>query len=199
MSKRKTGNKRQLLSNYLIVVEGETEQLYLESLKSLMDYERKKQINIKIVKANAGNAKTFVQDAIKLKKKLELPNVYVVFDNDNYKYIADAFALAEKNDIRIIYSNICFELWFLLHFKFTTSQFEKCNKLILQLKRHFPGYKKASYKTYEKFNGIMTDAMENAKKLEDFHQKHSQRIPLWELNPYTNMHHLIKEVFALDS
>jgi hypothetical protein len=45
--------------------------------------------------------------------------VWAVFDRDEHPkpQVPDAFALAERNGIKIAYSNPCFEVWGLMHFE----------------------------------------------------------------------------------
>ena len=41
--------------------------------------------------------------------------IWCVFDRDEHPFVAEAIALAERNEIGVAFSNPCFELWFVLH------------------------------------------------------------------------------------
>lgn len=48
--------------------------------------------------------------------------VWCVFDRDDHKRFHDALDKAASNDIKIVISNPCIELWFILHFSDQTSK-----------------------------------------------------------------------------
>lgn len=53
--------------------------------------------------------------------RADCKNTWVVFDKDHFD-IEEAIKLGEKNDIKIAWSNECFELWIIYHFnKISTS------------------------------------------------------------------------------
>jgi hypothetical protein len=80
------------------------------------------------VEGGAGNTCSVVEKAVELRdkalsKKTPYAYVWCVFDRDSFP--ADrfnkAFELARREDnhnIRIIWANECFELWYLLHFEY---------------------------------------------------------------------------------
>ena len=156
-------NNRKLRSNILLIVEGKTEQNYFEGLKMRLPRSKMQEINIIIKQGKSSNAVNFVREAIKIKKNLDLEKVFVVFDDDNFLYKKDAFDLAEKNDIKIVYTSICFELWLLLHKKYTTASEKSCNDLIKKLKAYFPNFKKGV--DYDDFYVFINQAVINSEKL----------------------------------
>ena len=186
--------RRKLIGSYLIVVEGESEQLYFEGLKSRLPREYARQVNIKIEKAKPGDALTFVRSAIKKKRLLDIANVYVVFDYDNFKNIDKAFELARKNDIKVIFSKVCFELWLLLHFEYTTASFNKCDDLIKNRLNKYIDYAKAG--DYDAFYSNLHQALKNTQRLRNWIQENYTNAPLWSLPTYTNIDLLVKEVFS---
>ena len=70
---------------------------------------------------------------------------YCVFDTDidpnKNKIIEEAIQLAMKNHIKIITSSPCIELWFLLHYDYTTANMSSKN-VIKRLKKFYPQYEK---------------------------------------------------------
>lgn len=57
------------------------------------------------------------------------------------KQIQEAAKLANTNKIELIISNPSFEIWFLLHFIYTTKYYDN-KSLIDDLKAYVPNYKK---------------------------------------------------------
>ncbi|MGW7519299.1 RloB family protein [Streptomyces sp. NPDC054796] len=51
------------------------------------------------------------------------PQVWCLFDRDEHKFVREAVALAEREQIGVAYSHPCFELWRLLHYQNYTSTF----------------------------------------------------------------------------
>lgn len=110
----------------LIVCEGqETEPNYFNSL-----YKNLNKIHLYIQVKGAGRVTlSLVEKAIELKNEDgEYNEVWCVFDrdfkseNNNQQNFNRAIALALKKDIRLAISNDAFELWYLLHYEYYTSE-----------------------------------------------------------------------------
>ncbi|MDR2762230.1 MAG: RloB family protein [Planctomycetaceae bacterium] len=129
--------------------------------------------------------------------------VWVVFDQDDFgENYSTAISLAQQSHINVAYSNVCFELWLLLHFQEQTKQITRANLTkLLQHKqeenkktkiesksklKHFP------YGIIRKY-GNRELAVERAEKL---HNTASQKLPEtpWEINPVTNVYQLVREL-----
>lgn len=54
-----------------------------------------------------------------------------------------ALDIARLHGINIALSNPCFELWFLLHFKYSTKPYACCHDLVTDLKNIFPIFRRA--------------------------------------------------------
>ena len=87
-----------------------------------------------------------------LKRKKEHPNdlFWVVFDRESEAECPEsshqqARQLAEANDISIALSNVCFEVWLLLHRRQTCPMCQSCGDLLSrkEFKEAFPDYKKS--------------------------------------------------------
>lgn len=111
---------REIKQSFLIVCEGE---------KTEPDYFKAFRMTTATVKAvgQAMNTMTLVNKAISIReadrqKKREYDQCWVVFDKDDFPAhdFNQAIQLAEKNGIRVAYSNQAFEYWFLLHYNLYT-------------------------------------------------------------------------------
>lgn len=103
-------NTLQPRKSVLIVCEGaKTEPAYFEAFRLPQVVE---------VQGVGKNTVSLVKHALDLKAKSNFDEVWCVFDRDSFPpdNISSAFALAKANNIEVIFSNECFELWYLLHF-----------------------------------------------------------------------------------
>lgn len=174
----------------LIVSEGEkSEPQYFNWLK------KKWRVNAEIeIIGAAGAPKDVVQKAISLfkdarSKKTSFDQVWCVFDKDDFPSdsIDEAFAIANRHQIRIAFSNESFEVWYLLHFNYFDSALgrrELCKKLSAELGF---SYVKNDTKIFPKIQPQLTDAVRNARRL--FEINGSTRA-----NPVTGIFLLIKEL-----
>ena len=97
------------------------------------------------------------------------------------------------NVIKIALSNPCFELWFLLHYIYTTSQMRNYNDVMKELS------KQKGFEKYEKIRDvfdILEDKLEIAKKNAESLQQHhinQNKTDLFDVSatPYTNIWELI--------
>ncbi len=100
--------------------------------------------------------------------------VFCVFDKDSHASYEQALSeisnAKPKNVFHAINSVPCFEYWILLHFKFTTKQWESsggkspCENLIKDLKEYLPNYFKGEPGLYRKFMDKMEPAITYSKK-----------------------------------
>ena len=95
--------------------------------------------------------------------------VFCVFDVDvdpkKNKIIQEAIIFANKNGIQIITSTPCVELWFLLHFKYTTAHLSN-QEVMKRLHKFYPKYAK-NINIFPDINKNVDFAIENAKRLEN--------------------------------
>ena len=104
---------------FLIVSEGQTEELYFKSFPL-------NSITVKCLNVGCSNFQ-LVDCAIDLKEDEEYDQVWVVFDMDHtadkgeiqFEQFDNSIQKAIQNDIKVAYSNDCFELWFYLHYQYT--------------------------------------------------------------------------------
>ncbi len=167
---RKVGAKGNTRKRFLIVCEGtKTEPNYFEGFqkelrtKAYFKIEPKGMVSLSLVK-----------EAIRLKNEDgEYDDVWCVFDrdfkaeNNNQQNFNEAIRLAQRNNLNLAVSNDAFELWFLLHYEYYSSQTHR-SELIKKLShknRLGAKYEKNSEDMYKKLKDKQQTAIDNAKRL----------------------------------
>lgn len=197
----------------LILVEGiETEIKYFNSFKKSDKFRRKLEtVTIDIYKPKDHSPKGIADEAKKKikegnKDKYPYQEIWIVFDRDKHPKVPETFnevkAHNNKNQIKIniAFSNICFEYWILLHFEQTSKPFNRCdenknhepNVIDYIKKNHDNDYTKASYNFLNLIESKLEVALKNAIWLEK--RNESEQSPIYEINPYTNVHHLVTKI-----
>ena len=182
----------------LVAYEGnnKTEKNYFSNFSG-----RDKDFIIKPVPGNETDPISLVKQIIQKSKDLALDlleddKAYSVFDADvkpeKNAQINKAIKLAQDNNIIPIVSTPCVELWFLLHFKYTTA-IVNCNDVINRLKRYYPKYEK-NCNIYPELKAKINSAMINSKKLENYQLQNNRRLQTVEANPYTEMYKIVEEL-----
>lgn len=143
-----------------------------------------------------------VEVAIEAKKNSPADDLFwVVFDREAVNKYPDALhekarEKANRNRIHIAFSNVCFEVWLLLHFEKTAKAYSSYADLRKHslLRKHMPGYEKGSKKAFSK-DGISA-ARANAKKMNKQTLAGADRS--WtqphQLNPYTDVFALLDAI-----
>lgn len=216
--------KRKINPTIVIVCEGKnTEPGYFNLFKT-----RYVNVNVEIPdKKSCGKNKSKKTDPLSLVQKAEEykrnkyeireedgDRVWCVFDVDiNYNSdnaiksrideINKAKILANSKNIKLGISNPCFELWYLIHFEYTTANLKDYDSVIERLNKYIINYDKSKcpIKYDENYKKLMETAILNAKKLKTHHQLSGKNIhiesgnisikDLVESNPYTNLWQLI--------
>ena len=115
---------------------------------------------------------------------------WIVIDKDKVPAgdFNGAFNSAEAANIRVAYSNPCFELWFLLHFEYRNTAIGT-KECIDKLKKHLPDYQKNAVDMYKnkKLKDKQEQAIKKATRLENNKQE-----PPAENNPGTTVHTLVE-------
>lgn len=159
----------------LIVCEGKkTEPNYFEGFqKELRSREIKNKVNLDIEPAGMVSL-SLVKKAIELKNKDgEYDQVWCVFDrdlkqeNNNQHNFNAAIKLAHENSIDLAVSNDAFELWFLLHYEYYSSQTHRSvlRTNLSRKNRLGKKYEKNSEEMYAILKDRQIDAIKHAKKL----------------------------------
>jgi len=92
--------------------------------------------------------------------------------------------------INLAISNPCFELWYLLHFDYTTVYMDPVGS-IRRLRRHVCNYEKNKSITYMLL-AETENAIDRATKLVLYHKGNLANIPCRAANPLTLVHELVR-------
>ncbi len=174
-SKNQKISRRQTNKVVLMVCEGKiTEVTYFRLIKQTL-----KKSNIEIIKGNGSNPKNILEKAKEKYRDFPYDQIFCVFDKDShhhYQSVIDEIESLNNNDmpIKAIYSAPCFEYWFLLHFKFTSSPFPRAGKkstadvCTKALKKYIKNYDKKKLiikeifpQLYKKTNTAIKNAQKN--------------------------------------
>lgn len=200
MSRDRSRNKYNRKSKRVVLVayegENKTEKNYLSNFSG-----RDKDYIIKPVPGNETDPINLVRQTIQKVKDLSLDlseddKAYCVFDTDTKPekniQIESAIKLAKDNAIIPIVSAPCVELWFLLHYEYTTAVINS-NDVIERLKKHYPKYEK-NCNIYSEIKDRVDIAIKNSKKLEKYQKQNNKKLQTVDANPYTEMYKLVEEL-----
>lgn len=195
-------NLRKPNKTIFIFSEGKgTEVNYFEDKRNeISEIIRRNGIKIEVI-GKGFNTKSLVEYVINFREKEGLgenDEYWVVFDKDNFEAFDSAILLANNNDIKVAYSNECFELWFLLHFSFLSSAVgrklyeEKLTDIFLSLYNY--KYDKLMEGIYTLIKEKEEDAIKYAKKLIIQHENEKK---FSNKNPSTTVHLLVESLNSL--
>lgn len=196
--RRRNINSRKSKKVILVAFEGKnkTENNYFSNYRL-----RDKDYIIKLVPGNETDPINLVNKTIVKVKELGLnleenDRAYCIFDTDlderKNMQIIKARKLAKKYHIIMITSNPCIELWFLLHFEYTTAWLSN-NDVINKLKKYYPKYEK-NINIFLEIKDKVFEAIKNAKKLESFQLDNNKIIGMVDANPSTEMYKIVEEL-----
>ena len=133
------------------------------------------------VRKSCDNEKDFRHDAL----------AFAVFDADLWRtqgnQIQEALHRAKIQNIEVILSNPCFEVWFVLHFEDGKSPYNSSNGVIDRLKQHVPDYKK-NKDIFGLLRKRMKEAIYHAEQLREYHEGKKTS----EQNPMTDVDRVVK-------
>lgn len=196
--RRRNRNNRRSKRVILVAYEGKnkTERHYFDSFKN-----QEKDYTIKVVPGNETDPVNLVNQTIEKVKESRLvleddDRAFCIFDTDvnpsKNIQIMEAIELAKKNNIKIITSSPCFEIWFLLHYEYTTANLNN-DELIKRLKGHYSKYTK-NCNMYPIIVDKTKEAYNNAKKLEQYQKDNNRFIQSVEANPHSDVYQIIDEI-----
>lgn len=101
--------------------------------------------------------------------------------------------LSAKTNAHFVVSNPCFEIWFLLHFKYTTHAYLNSQELIRDIKAFIPNYEKNMdvEPILHENAGI---ALKNAERLQKHYEQLSYEWPSEKCNPRTDVPDVFKAI-----
>lgn len=195
MPKQRKIQNRDVRKRILIICEGlKTEPNYFSGIKKDL---RSTALNIEIIDRPENSGLRLVKHAIILKKEADrednkFDSIWIVLDKDKYTELEETFTLAKKNDINIAFSAISFELWYLLHFTYTTKPWRSYAQLKDELLKHLPDYDKSHSDMYERLKNKTSTAVNNAVKLRDYFKGDiDSGVKLYDLDCYTDVDRLV--------
>ncbi|SFC38576.1 RloB family protein [Clostridium uliginosum] len=223
--------KRKTNPTIVIICEGkDTETMYFDNFNS-----KYTKVDVRIAdknskgknKGKSTDPENLVKKAIEIKKndydinEKDGDRVWCVFDVDiNYNNnnaiqskideIQKAKVLSSKSKIRLGISNPCFELWYLLHFEYTTANLKNYEDVKKRLDKYLSNYDK-NKDIYNELKDKLTCAIDNSKKLKKHHESLDKILPNAEndyvkinsesfvkSNPYTNIFDLVEYMENLE-
>ena len=178
MNKRKSKGKK-IRPTFFVFCEGKTEEAYIKYLRST--YRLPIEVDPKI----AGNRITdkYISEYKKQKTVHLKDKTFLIYDYDIESLL---HKLQQIKNTYLLYSNPCFEFWYLLHCQDQKTSLTS-KECISKLKIHIKKYKK----------GVFDDKLKN-KIIERKSKSISRAKALPEFcNPSTNVYKLIEELDAI--
>jgi hypothetical protein len=214
LPKRKPVIVRPLPPVLHIYCEGEkTEPNYIEKYLTLKSNGERRRKVVRVEPTKKNTPVQLVCEALRHKNSRACPAddvFWVVYDREGTdKYLdvlhKEALDLAKSNNIHVALSNVCFELWILLHFKQNTATYSSYDDLMSSsdLKKELSKvgvnkYEKGNVDIFRVISANLGDARNRAKDMNEFTissaPKHIKQP--YQLNPYTDIHLLLD---AIDS
>jgi len=185
----------------LIVSEGsKTEPLYFNSLKSNL---RLAMVEVEIVGEGAAPINV-VDHAIELREerkrlarksvtKTEYELVYCVIDVEApvpHESLARAIDKAKGNKLDVILSNPCFEYWYILHFRKTSSPFSSSQNVKSTLRQIHSAYNESDTTIFKVIHDKTSDAIKHSKEV--LKEQHNDTKDLSNCNPSTHVHKIVE-------
>jgi hypothetical protein len=202
-SYRRRVPQREPYDYILIVCEGEkTEPNYFHGLRQAHTLSS---ANIEIVRPPAHDPINIVEYAERRLIEDGYDRAYCVFDRNGHTGFDAALRKIASSEngkhgrLHAITSVPCFEVWILLHFSYSSSPFNKagsqsaCDRVLAEVKRHFPDYTKGYQDAYAKLAAKVTQAVTNATRLQ------KENLKTGSTNPGTHMHMIVDHLRNLKS
>ncbi|MBI2301738.1 MAG: RloB domain-containing protein [Armatimonadetes bacterium] len=185
-------------ARFLVVCEGEkTEPLYFRSLR---DERGLLPVEVEVLGPETGtDPRNLVDNAASRQRRARrgddpYDQVWCVFDRDQHDHIPEATDRARQLGIEVAFSSPCFELWYLLHFRYSTAHIER-DKAARELNGLVEGgYEKYRPDVYALLLDSQPTAITNAQCLRAHHDAVNDGRPE---NPWTNVDQLVTTLNAL--
>lgn len=154
---------------------------------------------INVAKGNNTDPEGVIHDLLKTAKQEELDLkqgdilacfIDVDFKKGREKELRAAIKLARQNNVSLYLSNPCFEVLYLLHFRYSTKPYCSNDEAIRDLNSYISDYSK-SKDVFELIVGNSKQAIENSKKLEDYHLSNGTIDRIKKI-PYTDVYKIVE-------
>lgn len=187
MKSRRPGETVSARRHILVVCEGETEAIYLKELATYLKISSRL-LKVEVVFARHPTPNQVVDEALRRRdeartkarsgtnlRAIPFDEVWIVLDAEDPRHnptLSSALELANKMKLKCALSRPCFELWFLLHKKYTTRPYEDAEQLLSEWRDYLPGYRKTeSCFSFLIENMGLALAEKHARTLLTYHQK----------------------------
>ena len=196
--------KRMIAPEYhLIVSEGtRTEPLYFDRVKELINQKYSGRIHLEIVGKGDNTLKLFHQAKIHVEQSnITYKHIWLIYDKDDFPPLSFdqtaelcEQATNEECCYHAIWSNPCFELWFLLHFMYLQTDINRSEyepKLTECMKERSLGiYAKTRTDMFDTLRPYLDEAVQHSKRLEQTHKE----TPPSGAAPCTKVHILVEKL-----
>lgn len=122
--------------------------------------------------------------------------VYCVFDTDTdpekQNEIDEAIRLTQRSHVEVVLSNPCFEVWYILHFKYSSGSFNSNDEVIKALRKYIPWYEK-NKDVFPELHSNTQKAVLNARRLEQYHKDNDNRRGIAR-NPGTEVYRIVEKL-----
>ena len=200
LQRRSAGRAKK--TTILLVVEGEkTEPNYFWGLKQNALADR---YSLTVKEGPGGSPEAVVKEAIKQKRIAtnDFDEVWCVLDvetPDKRDRLDDAVKLAGQNKIKPCLSNPSFEVWFLAHFEKRARAYQNCDKVIVQLNKHWQNhyqqdYQKGDDHLYRRLSPHTQKAIDNARWVRETH--HQDKMNTADANSSTEVYRLVEKLLG---
>jgi hypothetical protein len=181
--------RRAAYDSVLIVCEGgKTEPNYLERLRIV---HRLSNANIRITPADGTDPMSIVAFAERELSRNDYDRVYCVFDRDEHNNYFDALRrISALPKFFATTSWPCFEIWILLHFKYSTAP-QNRHEALAELRKHYPAYSKGCKTVFDDMTPALERAVQHAERLQGENERNGS------VNPATRMHELVTYLMGL--
>lgn len=124
-------------------------------------------------------------------KNLEFDQVWCVVDVDDHHRLREARIQARDNDIEIVISNPCFELWLILHFRDQTAHIDRFH--LKSACRNLPESDHAGYPSFAVCVSHYDTAVGRARQLDDRNDRDGEP----GRNPSTSVYRLTERILEI--
>lgn len=201
MARGRQSKGKSLKKNIYIFTEGETEKNYF----LILNKKYNSTVNVKVsIQPAHKQGKNLLSHALgKIKalpkvKKNNLGGVYIIFDKDNVDNteIEKVLSEAKENNVKVGFSNSCFEVWLLARFEKPNQSHTKL-KLYRQLEKYldckqYSRNHKNDIELLRQLEDLVSIAIENTSSMKNFNQT------LIIHEPYTNIGEVIQNIYNRD-
>ncbi len=201
--KKRNSNRRKRKKIIFIATEGKnkTEKLYFKKFNS-------DKVQIRFAKGGATDPVNMVSELLFECKDMGFDpeagdTAYCVLDSDfaasKNIQIALADKKAESNDLSLIVSSPCFEIWYLCHYDYSTKAFGSNEEVVDELKKRIPQYDKNKEDMYELLRPMQDNAVQNAKRLEKYNLQGGRKPHTVEFMPNTEVYRIIETIIEAEN